>query len=106
MLTLLQDTVMDRRLHSREFLAYAAIAKPVQLKELLRNASDQELKAICEVVLNILHGNLRSDIDISRRRNFLKTFASRKISLNKKRDILIISPTYRNIVQRIIKSLQ
>jgi hypothetical protein len=97
---------MERRLPAREFLSYTAVAKSRQLRELLRNATDRELKAICEIVLNLLHGNVTADIDINKRADFLKTFASRKISLNRKREILIISPTYRNIIQKILRSLK
>ena len=97
---------MDGRLHAKEFLAYFAIAKTQQLRELLRNTTDQELKAICELALNILHGNLKTHTDITKRQDFLKTLASKKRSLTKKRSILTQSPTYRNILQKIIKTLQ
>lgn len=97
---------MDRRLHAREFLAYIAIAKTHQLRDLLHNTTDQELKALCEVALNIVHGNLRTTTDITKRKDFLKTLASKTLSLNKKRIILTKSPTYRNTLQKIIKNIQ
>lgn len=98
--------VMARRVRSKEFLSYIAVAKPAQLKAVLHNASAEELMSICEVALNIIHGNLSIDIDIERRRGLLKTLASKQVNLSQKRRVLNLSPTYRNIVQKIIQAQQ
>ena len=38
---------------------YCVQKDPTQFRNLINNSSDRELKAICELILNILHGTLK-----------------------------------------------
>jgi hypothetical protein len=87
------------------FLQYLAKAASHQLESLLANASDSEIETICEVALNYTEGNLKSIENLSRRKNFIKTLASRAVSLDRKRDILNSSKIYRTVLQNLIYSL-
>lgn len=86
----------------RGFLQYLAKAEPTQLQSLLRAASDSEIKTICELSLNYIEGNLKTIEDLNRRRNFLKTLASKSVPLLQKRDILNNSRVYRSVLQNFI----
>jgi hypothetical protein len=87
------------------FLQYLAKAAPRQLESLLANASDSEIETICEVALNYTEGNLKSIDSLSCRKNFIKTLASRVVSLDRKRNILNSSKIYRSVLQNLIYSL-
>ena len=89
----------------KAFLQYLAEASPPQLQSLLSYASDSEIETICELSLNYIEGNLKSTKDLSKRRNFLKTLASKSVSLKQKRDILNSSRVYRVVLQTFIGSL-
>ena len=89
----------------KAFLQYLAKASSPQLQSLLSSASDGEIETVCEVSLNYIEGNLKSTEDLSKRRNFLKTLASRSVSLEQKRDILNSSRVYRSVLQTFIGSL-
>jgi hypothetical protein len=87
------------------FLQYLTKASPQQLESLLVNASDSEIETICEVALNYTAGNIKSIENLSHRKNFIKTLASRSVSLDRKRDILNSSKIYRSVLQNLIYSL-
>ena len=94
-----------RFLRHRSFLQYLTKAAPPQLQSLLSSASVGEIETVCELTLNYIEDNLKSTEDLSRRRNFLKTLASRSVSLEQKRDILNSSKIYRTVLQIFIGSI-
>jgi hypothetical protein len=89
----------------KAFIHYLAVAYPVQLKSLLHSASEAELTAVWEILVNYLAGNIRSEFDFTQRTAFLKTLASRSVDIQRKRIILDGSKVYRSVLQRLIKSL-
>ena len=89
----------------RAFLQYLKKAAPPQLQSLLSSASVGEIDTICELSLNYIEDNLKSNKDLSRRRNFLKTLASRSVSIEQKRKIINSSKIYRTVLQMFIGSL-
>ena len=49
-----------KHLHFLTLLSqYCRQKNPSQFKALINNSTDRELKAICELILNILHGRLK-----------------------------------------------
>ena len=95
----------SRYTEQKAFINYLSVAKPDQLKNLLRSASGKELTAVWEILLNYLSGNIESDIDFSQRKDFLKTLASKTVDNQRKRIILGGSKIYRTVLQKLIHSL-
>ena len=67
-------------------------AKPKQFKKLIACATNEELNAISEVILNILKGNLPCGGDkskIGKQANYLRYIANRTVPSNKRKIVLI-----------------
>ena len=63
---------------------------PRQFKILIENSSTKELKAVCELILNILHGKLQVS-GVSRLKiykNNLRNLSNKKLPLVKRRQFL------------------
>lgn len=100
---------MDQSIRVRRykvFLRYFCKATGLQLKTLVEHSSDQELLAICEVLLNVLHGNIYTKFDIQKRIDLLKTLSSKTVPVDQKRHILVNSVIYRLYIKRLLCSLQ
>ena len=52
---------------------YCRQKNPSQFRALINNSSDRELKAICELILNILHGRLKVS-NISKLKKFKENY--------------------------------
>lgn len=80
------------RKHS-EFLKMLSQCSIKQRKALLKNASSDLLKSICECSLNVLKGNVRLNARqkgrLTRHKRSLRLLADRKISYKRKKQILI-----------------
>jgi hypothetical protein len=92
--------------NNKHFLRYFCVARGVQLKSLIQHSSKQELKTICEVLLNVLHGNINTNLDTQRRVDLRKTLTSKSVPTERKRRILVSSTVYRLYVKRLLCSLQ
>ena len=84
--------VMATRLEITENFAYKlADASRKQRKKLLKSASEEQLKGLFEICLNIIRGNVpmeQSDFQrLKRHKNTLTALASRKVPMYKKRRI-------------------
>ena len=83
---------MATRLEITENFAYQlADASCKERKKLLKNASEEQLKGLFEICLNIIRGNVpmeQSDFHrLKRHKNTLTVLASRKVPMYKKRRI-------------------
>lgn len=50
---------MSKVLSNQEFLRYLCNCKSKQQKLIIKNATKDQINAICEIILNILNGNLK-----------------------------------------------
>lgn len=77
---------------SEPFIKLVANSKPHQRNVLLRNATKEQLKALCEVCLNTIRGNLRlppiAVQKLKRHRKTLEALANRRVPLYKKRHLI------------------
>lgn len=88
-----------------EFIAYLAACTAKQAQTLIDISTDGELKAICEVALNYLNGRLKTVRIFDNRYNFLSNLASKSVSLDIKRHILVQSVCYTSVVQRLVQEV-
>ncbi len=84
---------MTKRLEVTEAFIYAlAKSSPRRRKVLLKHASNEELKGLFELCLNIIRGNLPIDHiafqRLKRHKKVLETLGNRRIPLYKKREIV------------------
>ena len=84
---------MTKRLKlTEQFVKTLARSSPHTRKTLLRSATNAQLKGLCELCLNILHGNLPLDTAtfqrFKRNRKVIEDLSNRRIPLYKKRDII------------------
>ena len=90
---------------NKAFIQYfASVKHSKQIDILLENCTNSELRALCEVVLNYLSGNLTSKEDFSRRISLLNTLADRSVSLPQKRAVLT-SKIYRTILHKLLSTV-
>ena len=74
---------------NKAFIQYLASVKhSKQIDCLIENCTNSELRALCEVVLNYLSGNLTSKEDFSKRISFINTLVDSNVSLLQKRELL------------------
>ena len=52
-------TAVNHLPYLRLLAQYCKQKSPLQFKSLINSSTDHELKAICEIILNILHGKLK-----------------------------------------------
>lgn len=68
-------------------------ANPALRKGILKSADTDLIKALCEIVLNTLHGHLKikptDKKKLQKYKHFLRNIADSKNSINKKREIFI-----------------
>ena len=68
-------------------------AKPEQKKAILKTLSNDQVKAVCQCVLNILHGTIGVTKKVRNRlekhKTCLRKLGDKKVSVNHKRKILI-----------------
>ena len=84
---------MSTRLEMTDaFIKVLAKSNPNQRKLLLRGATNQQLKGLFELCLNIIRGNLPLSSTefhkLKRNRKTLESLASRRVPLYKKREIV------------------
>ena len=84
---------MSRRLEITENFAYKlAESTRKERKELLKNATEEQLKGLFEICLNLISGNLPMDTvefqRFKRHKNTLTALASKKVPMYKKRRII------------------
>jgi hypothetical protein len=100
---------MDRKSylvkHNLHFIKFLAVATPTQLEFAFSTATNKQLKAVCEIVLNYLAGNLTSTKKFEHRSDLLRTLASKGVTLRRKRTILNNSRIYRRVVQTLLASV-
>lgn len=87
------DVMMATRLEvTRGFIKTLAKCSPQRRKRVLENATNNELKALFELCLNMKLGNLPIDAEQFRRfkrhKTTFDTLANRRISIRKKRKIV------------------
>ena len=87
------------------FIAYLAECSTAQAQTLIQICTDGELSAICEVALNYLNGHMKTTPSLDRRFNFFSNLASKDLTLDRKRQILVRSPRYTKVVQRLVKQV-
>ena len=85
------------------FLRLSASCDRKQLAALLETASNSQLHAVCEVILNCLNGNIGTRP--AKRSDILETLADSTVNLSVKKKILQQSTVYRGVIQRLLKSL-
>ena len=63
---------------------------PLQFKTLIKNSSDNEIKAVCELILNILHGKLPvSDVSkLKRHKNKLRHLTANNLTSKKRKSYI------------------
>ena len=75
------------------FLCLLSKAHPRQQRALLETAEPDQIRAICEVVYNVLHGNIHiPDVikeDLKPHKDKLRGIADKKVSYNSKKKILV-----------------
>ena len=90
---------------NKSFLEVFASSKGNQLLQLAKTATKAQLLAICDVVLNYTHGVISSDVSFERNRKFLNAVIDPKVSLELKRQLLVESVVYRNIIKRLLANV-
>lgn len=79
-------TKQSIRRHSH-FLQILARSHPSQRRALLRTASAQQIKTLCEICLNILAGNVPTNIQkLKKYKNTLRKLVKKNVVSNKKRN--------------------
>jgi len=72
------------------YLRSLALASPKHKKLLLKNASNPEIQAICEICLNLLAGNIPIDTKkLQKYKTSIRKVACRSTHLNSKKRILV-----------------
>ena len=75
-----------------EFLNSLSHCKCSKRRELLQNASRDNIKALCEVCLNLLLGNIQVNAEqikkLRRHRKSIEALADRKLALKRKKEVL------------------
>ena len=84
---------MKGRLELTESFVYLlAKSTPRRRNVLLRNASNEELRSLCELCLNVIKGNLPLNKNafqrLKRHRKTLETLASKRVPLKQKREYI------------------
>ena len=74
------------------FIRRIAIGSPAERRQLLLNASNKNLKALSEICLNLIRGNIKIDSKTKskfiRHKEPIELLANRRISLKRKRQII------------------
>ena len=91
---------------NKSFLEVFAQAKGEQLQYLAETLTRDQLKAICEVVLNYLNGILESSASFDRHRKFLQLLSDPAVPLEKKGHLIAESRTYRYVIKRLLDSVR
>lgn len=72
------------------YLRSLTLASPKHKKLLLKNASNSEILAICEICLNLLSGNIPVNVKkLQKYKNSIRKIACRSTHLNSKKRILV-----------------
>lgn len=83
----------SRMVKNSALLRFLSKATPKQCKALLKTSSDQQINAICECILNFLHGTINipsKDIKrLKKHKNCLRKLSNKKIGIKHKRKLLI-----------------
>ena len=83
----------SRMKHNSELLRFLTKAKPEQKKAILKTLSDEQVKAICECVLNILRGTIVVTSQVKNRlqkhKTSLRKLGDKKVSVKHKVDFSI-----------------
>lgn len=74
----------------QHFLQILAKSHPSQRKALVRTATTEQIKCLCEICLNILVGNVPVNIQkLKKHKNTLRKLAKKTCSIKKKKKLLI-----------------
>ena len=72
------------------FLYILARSHPSQKKALIRTASNEQLKSLCEICLNVLGGNIPINLQkLKKYKKLLRALADKKFSVQRKKRILL-----------------
>ena len=67
-----------------------ARSHPLQKRALLRTANNSQIESLCEICLNILHGNVPVNVQkLKKYKNFLRMLARKTTSLKRKKQMLV-----------------
>jgi hypothetical protein len=84
---------MKRLKANQHFLHVLKNAKPKLRKSIVKECSDDALKTICEICINILNGNLKiskeTGYQLKKYKKLLRSLASPKVKLCAKRKTLV-----------------
>lgn len=74
------------------FIRQLAGSTPANRRKIFRKSSNEQLKGLCEVALNIIRGNAPMNSDqyrqMKRHRSVLEALSNRRLALYKKREIV------------------
>lgn len=72
------------------FLQVLARSHPSQKKALLQTANNSQINSICEVCLNILHGNVPVNVQrMKKYKNLLRLLAKKSTGMQRKKKMLV-----------------
>ena len=98
---------MNRKIiQNSAFLNAIYYSKPTERKRMLDLMGDEETRVICEIALKILHGriiiNLKHKEKLKDYNNVIRSLASHRISLTRKKRTLL---TFHNLIPLLIKPI-
>jgi hypothetical protein len=98
---------MNRQIiQNSAFLNAIYYSKPTERKRMLDLMGDEETRVICEIALKILHGriiiNLKHKEKLKDYNNVIRSLASHRISLTRKKRTLL---TFHNLIPLLIKPI-
>lgn len=99
---------MSKVVTNQDFLRYLCNCKKNQQKSLIKYASKEQINAICEIILNILNGNLKIDEKQYKKLNSKKKVLRQlvnKSSLKKKKFLIQKGGFLQLLVPSIISGL-
>lgn len=74
---------------NKEFICFICKAKGKQLKSLMQNATDDQIKTLNEIALNVINGNVplskQTFSKLGKGKKLLRIMADKKLSAKKKR---------------------
>ena len=74
------------------FIRRIAVGSPAERKQLLLNASNKNLKALAEICLNLIRGNIKINSETKskfiRHKKPIELLANRRISLKRKKEVI------------------
>lgn len=82
----------DEIKNNLNFIKLLCTSKKSIQKELIKNATSEQIYAICDIILNILKGKLKLDDNLVRnfykKRKAFRELASERVSLKKRKSVI------------------